>query len=356
MFFALALLAACSNDFGLEGLIGPDASGDDTATDGDGGGGDGGGSPQDGGGTQDGGGAQDGGGTPDDTGGSLDGGGEDQVGDGGDELPGDGGTPGDGGEPEDTGVVGDGGVVDDPAPEDDCTETSDLVYVLSRDDNRLYTFDPTTLSFSSLGRVDCGSSQSPGSMAVDRSGTAWVRFADNRVYGVALETMDCSPAGYSDRDTSFDSFGMGFATDSADTWREQLYIANGDTLAVLDSTSWSLRELGPMPSQSELTGNAEGELWAILPLESPAQLVQVDKDHGDVLETIRMPSFPDPSDIDTFAFATWGGSFWIFVRSYGMGESTDVYQVTGTGLFSKVSDNIGFDIVGAGVSTCAPTE
>ena len=242
----------------------------------------------------------------------------------------------------------------DPPAEDDCTDTSDKVYVISRDDSALYLFDPPTLSFTRLARLDCGTSQTPGSMAVARDGVAYVRYADDSLYAVDLETYDCIETTY--RDRAFGSFGMGYATNSGDTWRDQLYVANEDQLAVLDPSTWTLTDLGRMPSQSELTGNAEGELWAILPLESPAQLVQVDKDHGDVLETIRMPSFPDPSDIDTFAFATWGGSFWIFVRSYGMGESTDVYQVTGTGLFSKVSDNIGFDIVGAGVSTCAPTE
>lgn len=242
----------------------------------------------------------------------------------------------------------------DPAPVDDCDDSSDLIYVLSRDDGRLYTFDPSTMDFTSLGRVDCGTSQSPGSMAVDRAGTAYVRYNDESVYSLDLTSMRCSATGYSDRRTGFGSFGMGYATDSATTWRDQLYVANDRSVGVLDPATWTLRELGRMPSQSELTGNADGELWAMLPLERIAELRQLDTTSGATLRTISLPGFPDPSSIDAFAFATWGGDFYLFVRSYGMGESTDVYRVTAAGAMTRVLDDVGFDVVGAGVSTCAP--
>ena len=39
---------------------------------------------------------------------------------------------------------------------------------------------------------------------------------------------------------------------------------------------------------------------------------------------------------------------------YGMGKSTDVYEVQGSTM-TKVMSNVGFDVVGAGVSTCAPS-
>ena len=59
--------------------------------------------------------------------------------------------------------------------------------------------------------------------------------------------------------------------------------------------------------------------------------------------------------IDAFAFATWGGDFWVFIRTHGMGHSTDVYRVTSTGHTTRVAVDTGMDVVGAGVSTCAPT-
>lgn len=244
---------------------------------------------------------------------------------------------------------------EDPAPDDDCEDTEELIYALSRDDGQLYTFDPEARVFASLGRVSCGTSQTPGSMSVDRTGTAYVRYADNAVYALDLSTMACAPTGYSDRASGFDSFGMGYATDSADTWRDQLYVANDSQLGVLDTDTWTIRNVGRMDSQSELTGNAEGELWAILPLEQPAEIVQLDLETAAVLTTLRLPTFPDPGNIDTFAFATWGGAFYVFVREYGMGSSTDVYEVDSSGAMSRIMEDVGFDVVGAGVSTCAPS-
>ncbi|HNC96844.1 MAG TPA: hypothetical protein PKW90_12010, partial [Myxococcota bacterium] len=220
--------------------------------------------------------------------------------------------------------------------------------------SRLYTFDPGSGSFTSLGRIDCGTSQSPGSMAVSRDGVAYVRYADNRVYAVALDTLACTATSYSDRRSGFDSFGMGYATDSSNTWRDQLYVANADHLAMMDSQSWAVTTLGTIPSQAELTGNAQGELWAILPLEHPAKLVELDKTNGRTLQTLPLPGFPSAQNIDTFAFATWNGDFYLFIRESGMGNHSDVYKVTGSGTLSKEVTNIGFDIVGAGVSTCAP--
>lgn len=245
--------------------------------------------------------------------------------------------------------------VDDPPPEDDCTVTDDLVYVLARDDGSLHTFDPSTLTFDRLGRVDCGTSWDPASMAVSRDGVAYVRYANNALYAVDLETLSCSVTSYSDRHTAFDSFGMGYATNASDTWRDRLYVANADTLGVIDPATWEIRTLGRMASQSELTGNAEGELWAMLPLESPAELEQLDKTSGAVLESLPLRGFPQASNIDTFAFATWDGDFYLFVRENGVGNSTDVYQVTRAGVMTKVLERVGFDVVGAGVSTCAPS-
>ena len=258
--------------------------------------------------------------------------------------------------PEDTDIPDDepDTLVDDPAPADDCEHTSDLIYVVERDAGRLYTYDPVGNDFTLLGAPDCTTSYPPASMAVNRDGTAYVRDAGNRVFAVDLGTMACTATAYSDRATHFDSFGMGYATDSADTWRDQLYVANEGTLAVVDSSTWSLRNLGTLPSQSELTGNADGELWAVLPLERVAELRRLDTDTGATLETVRVPAFPDPSELDTFAVATWNGDFYIFLRSHGMGETTNVYKVTRDGTMTMVLEDAGFDVVGAGVSTCAP--
>lgn len=240
-----------------------------------------------------------------------------------------------------------------PAPEDDCDHTSDLIYVIDRSDEGLYLFDPTTGNFHYLFTLDCTMWGTPGSMAVARDGQAYVRYSDNTIFRVDLTTQNCVQTGY---DAGFGSFGMGFATDSAGTWMDQLYIANSDTLAALDTSGWGLSSVGDMPSQSELTGNAAGELWAFLPLESPASLVQIDHTTGLAVQQHSLNNFPNALDIDAFAFATWGGEFYLFVRVFGMGNTTDVYKVDANGNMSMYVPDSGMDVVGAGVSTCAPAE
>lgn len=240
---------------------------------------------------------------------------------------------------------------EDPAPENDCLNTSDLIYVISRGDEKLYLFDPITLDFDIVGQLDCGIYGEPGSMGVARDGYAYVRYSDQTIYEVDLVTLECSEMQY--QDPGFGAFGMGYATDSAHSWRDQLYVANFNSLAKLDTGNWNLNKVGDLPSQSELTGNADGELFAFLPLQTPAAIVQLDKDSGQVINNIPLNNFPNPFDIDAFAFATWGGEFWLFVREYGMGSSSDVYRVRGNQIRLERA-NIGFDIVGAGVATCAP--
>ena len=69
------------------------------------------------------------------------------------------------------------------------------------------------------------------------------------------------------------------------------------------------------PAQSVgATGNRLGQLWAILPLETPARAVEPNKVNARIERSINLERFPNPYTIDTFAFANWGGDFFIFVR------------------------------------------
>lgn len=247
-----------------------------------------------------------------------------------------------------------GGDTADPAPPDDCLNTSSLVYLVDRANADLHLFDPSTLQTTRLGALDCDWVGKPESMAIGRDGTGYVRWSDDLVYEVDLTTLDCTPTAYSPG--SFGAFGMGFATDGSGTWRDTLFIANASTLATLDTTTWARSTVAAASTQVELTGNGAGELWAFAPLTSPARLVRLDRASGAVVETVQLPGFPSAANLDTFAFAHWGGEFFLFVRSYGVGESSDVYRVTRQGVMTKEVDRMGLDIVGAGASTCAPTQ
>ena len=54
--------------------------------------------------------------------------------------------------------------------------------------------------------------------------------------------------------------------------------------------------------------------------------------------------------------ALWGGSFYIFVTTDGFdGNNSPVRPIDGTtGAYAMPIENLPFNIVGAGVSTCAP--
>jgi hypothetical protein len=242
---------------------------------------------------------------------------------------------------------------DDTAPDDDCTEASRLIYLLGRDDEALYSFQPGDGALTLVGELDCAIWGTPASMGVTRDGLAYVRYSDNEVYEVDLFTADCTTTPYND--AGFGAFGMGYAATPTSTTLDTLFVANATTLATLSTSTWALSTVGALPSQSELTGNNLGELWAFLPLEDPAELVSLSPTNAQVLASVPLPSFPDPAGIDTFAFAYWGGSLWLFVREYGLGNSTDVYSVNpATGAMVMAYPDLGVDIVGAGVSTCAP--
>ena len=243
--------------------------------------------------------------------------------------------------------------VEDPAPEDDCEGTSDLIYVIEKDRETLSTFDPASGSLSTLGALDCDSWSTPASMGVARDGMAYVRYADNEVFAVDLDPLACTSTGYSDSG-GFGSFGMGFATQSASTWRDSLFVANSGQLGRIDPSTWQLTLLGSLPSQGELTGTGAGELFAVLPLESPLKVVELDQATGSVADTISVGTTLDISNLDTFAFAAWDGDFYLFTRMYGMGSTTAVHRIDRSGGITLVVEELGINVVGAGVSTCAP--
>ena len=241
-----------------------------------------------------------------------------------------------------------------PAPIDDCDETSDLLYGVDKNDGGLYLFDPLSGTFEFLGIPDCGIfSGTPASMAVARNGIAYIRYSSSTLYAIDLETLACTETHMSV--ASFGKFGMGYSTLHDDTWQDELFIANRNTLAKLNTDNFQFETIGALPSQSELTGNARGELYGVFPLESPGQIMKLDRMTGEPVSSIVLSVMPAPTSIDTFAFATWDGNFYVFLRLYGMGESTRVYRISPTGATESVSDDTGRNIVGVGVSTCAPT-
>ena len=81
---------------------------------------------------------------------------------------------------------------------------------------------------------------------------------------------------------------MGYATLHGNTWQDELFIANRNTLAKLNTDTFQVETLGSLPSQSELTGNSRGELFGVFPLEAPAQIMELDRHSGQPLSSITL--------------------------------------------------------------------
>jgi hypothetical protein len=245
---------------------------------------------------------------------------------------------------------GDGG-----APPD-CSEAAKLIYVLSQE-NGLYSFSPPSLVFEKIGTLSCPApaGTSPFSMAVDRSGIAWTLFDDGSMYHVDIATAACSGTPFVSNQPGFSKFGMGFVTDAPDAPAESLYAASfdGSQLGKVDTISFTLSVAGSYDQifqSAELTGTGAARLFAFF-TTSPPIVAEIDPASAKILSQAPQPSV----DIGTaWAFAFWGGDFYLFT-SPGSSSRVDRYRPS-DGTTVTLKSAVGFHIVGAGVSTCAPTE
>jgi len=243
----------------------------------------------------------------------------------------------------------------------DCSEEAKLVYVVDSGAS-LYRFDPPAHSFEYVGTMDCESGGTPFSMAVSRHDKAYVLYWDSgtcvALNQVNIYTGECEEATpFECGQLGFDTFGMGFATDGPDTTAETLYVGKSDFLSTgsqlgyIDLETWELTPIGPISDSPELTGNQNGELWAFFAWASTPKVAQLHKGTGEESNTVYLEELGANA---AFAFAYWGGDFYLFHAPTD--ESTTVYRLHDGELEVWVDQmELGFSVVGAGVSTCAPT-
>ena len=267
--------------------------------------------------------------------------------------------------PLDAGVV-DTGVLPPPdaAPyKNDCTDpTVTYVYAVSNADE-LFAFDPMMKTFSPIGVLNCQSLSHPFSMAVSRKGVAYVLYEDGQLFKVSTKTAACTPTPFVPGQAGFVRFGMGFAT-IAQGPAEQLFVAaTGDTgsgglseLAIIDTTTFALKPVAAfVPPQlgAELTGTGDGRLFGFTADDADpnaSRVVQIDKKTAKITASVKLPGVPRG---DGWAFGFWGGTFWLFTAPGGDARLTRYDPATGE--IAEIA-KLPQEIVGAGVSTCAPEE
>lgn len=242
-----------------------------------------------------------------------------------------------------------------------CNAPAQLVYVVDTDEN-LLSFDPRLLPgdpFRRVGHLDCGDVGTPFSMAIDRDGTAWVLYQSGNVYEVEITDAKC-------RATKFRSnggtFGMGYASDGQGAKTETLYIATNDYLHHLGTIDGDLarHDIGNLTAtidrNPELTGTGDGKLYGFYPVGVGIDsfIQEIDKSTGRGVGPTW--SVGQLDDVVAYAFAQWGGVFYVFVTTdENAGGNSSVRAVDPkAGTNQIVRDRLPFRIVGAGVSTCAP--
>lgn len=272
----------------------------------------------------------------------------------------------------DSGTVADSSVFDTgtrPPPGDsgtvsDCAEAARWIYLVDSDGS-LVRFEPDSVRFTPIGTLSCPASSlaTPFSMSVDRNANAWVLYSDGNVFSVSTSDASCRATGFTPNQAGFEVFGMGFASNGAMSTDETLYIAGGPesmigtgaNLGRLDTASLSVSSIGALPGWPELTGTGLGELWGFFPMTSPASVRQIDKASGGTSREFPLSAI-DTTSTQAWAFAFWGGRFYIFIQAL-FDTSTNVWRLDPTdGSVIELVHDSGYRIVGAGVSTCAPVE
>jgi hypothetical protein len=164
---------------------------------------------------------------------------------------------------------------------------------------------------------------------------------------------------------------MAFSSNGAGSSDETLFVsgimddplggpAKGQGLASIDLKSFVLTPLGDFSGglqgqAAELTGTGDGKLYGFFTTQ-PAQLATIDKTTGATSNPRTLNGVSTGTD---WAFSFWGGDFWFYTADMTKNpiDTTNVTRLkTATDdSLGVVKSQVGFRIVGAGVSTCAPT-
>jgi len=243
----------------------------------------------------------------------------------------------------------------------ECPMGAELVYVIDQFNYRISTFNPQNKTFTDLGSLSCPAMNgaTPFSMSVDRQAIAWVLYNNGELFRVVLPSLACSKTSWAGA-SGLKVFGMGFSTNEPMGDVDTLFVGGGATqtqtsytLAKLDTVTMIASPIGMQTVLPEMTGNSKAELWGFMPDATSARVVQFDKTNGAALKTYNLPTLA--GTMTGYAFAHWGGDYWVFLIKNSE-PSTTVYQVDGaTGMIKGTTPTSGRTIVGAGVSTCAPT-
>lgn len=244
-----------------------------------------------------------------------------------------------------------------------CTQAGQFIYTVDGD-GRFSRFDPRTLTYLDIAPLQCPTMSTPFSMNVDQNAMAWVIFGDGNLFRVDTATGQCSATSYVPNQSGFFTYGMGSVFDSragTDTLflSGQLSTPGSTALGTLSFPALAVTSIGTLSmDQVELAGTGDNQLWAFAPAQGtqPAQLARVNPTNAALLERYELPTV---TSVGGWAIKFFGGAFFIFIGSdiwKVERASLDPMRLNPTTAPVRVLTSPGRDIVGAGVSTCAPIQ
>ena len=199
-------------------------------------------------------------------------------------------------------------------------------------------------------------------MAVDQNGIAWINYYDfstkvGSLFRVSTTTAQCQPSGIG-LPPEWAYLGMGFTADPMQPSGEKLFLASNDgKLAYVDFATQAIVTVGSFAppfngTSSELTGSADGRLFALINSQSP-QVVEINPANASTVSVVTGPLTGQFSD---FAFSYWGGAFYLYTTTTaGAGSTVQRFDPMSDTLDPSYVPNTGFPIVGAGVAPCVST-
>jgi uncharacterized membrane protein len=197
-------------------------------------------------------------------------------------------------------------------------------------------------------------------MSVDRDAAAWVLYTSGELFRVETAHGACKATSFQPNQSGFQLMGMGFVANDPMGNRDTLFVAGGggpntgegSRLGTVDMSSLTITPAQKLDGWPELTGTGLAELWGFYPDTKPPKVAKINKQTG--AEDTVFPLASLAGTPAAWAFAFWGGDFWVFLMRTDDTDTT-VYRVDGkTGMMTTALSGTGRHIVGAGVSTCAP--
>ncbi|NLN61776.1 MAG: hypothetical protein GX146_02710 [Myxococcales bacterium] len=272
-----------------------------------------------------------------------------------------------------------------PGVDDLCLDP--YIYIVEESTNAIWSFDPERgiteglAALEKIGVPKCPTDDSPNSMTIDRERNAWINYgAIGKIYKVSLDTLECTETPYvSGGNVGFTpNISLSFSRDPSGQ-EDTLFISDhtgddayppvpGKGVAALDHTSLAGTLLGDFSGElqgdrCELTGTGDGKLYGFF-AKNPAVLAEINKTDGTTPSPIALQDGSEKVNaiVGGYAFAFWGGNFWFFTapsdnphNDNHMSTLTRYNPAAPEGQrLSIIIPDVGFVVVGAGVSTCAP--